>query len=206
MRRPRAGDDNGDDRYGVRVDEPRRHLSSPLLLFSPSPSLLPSLSSSSSSPSSPSCFPSSSSSYLLLLPTVGARARRARGWRRAGARAGEPAGQARGEPAAAARWLLRRRRSGYGAAAGQLRRACVCVSGVCVVCVVSGFFYISNLFAECQIRGTRQRNYFAECPRSGTRRNKKLKNKSCPGFAECLGLALGKIFTLPSAKPWHSAK
>jgi len=37
MRRPRAGDDNGDDRYGVRVDEPRRHLSSPLLPFSFSP-------------------------------------------------------------------------------------------------------------------------------------------------------------------------
>ena len=88
MRRPRAGDDNGDDRYGVRVDEPRRHLSSPLLLFSPSPSLLPSLSSSSSSPSSPSCFPSSSSSYLLLLPTAGAQARRAWGRRCAGRGAG----------------------------------------------------------------------------------------------------------------------
>ena len=37
MRRPRPGDDNGDDHYGVRVDEPRRHLSSPLLPFSFSP-------------------------------------------------------------------------------------------------------------------------------------------------------------------------
>ena len=39
---------------------------------------------------------------------------------------------------------------------------------------------------------------FAECLLFGTRQN--------IGFAECLGLALGKIFTLPSAKPWHSAK
>ena len=34
---------------------------------------------------------------------------------------------------------------------------------------------------------------FAECLLFGTRQN--------IGFAECLGLALGKIFTLPSAKP-----
>ena len=71
MRRPRAGDDNGDDRYGVRVDEPRRHLSSPLLLFSPSPSLLPSssllpclllLPSPSSPPPPPFSF------FFFLLP------------------------------------------------------------------------------------------------------------------------------------------
>ena len=148
MRRPRAGDDNGDDRYGVRVDEPRRHLSSPLLLFSPSPSLLPSssllpclllLPSPSSPPPPPFSFfffllPFFSfllSFLLFLLPPppsysgrAGARARRALG----------RGGRARGPGS------RRRRRSGYGAVAGRLRRACVCVSGVCVVCVVSGFF------------------------------------------------------------------
>ena len=129
MRRPRAGDDNGDNRYDVRVDEPRRHLSSPLLPFSFSPPfsffffLLP--------------FFSFLLSFLLFLlpppPSYSGRGgRTGAGPRRAGARAGEPA--------AAARRLRRRRRSGYGAAAGRLRRACVCVSGVCMVCVVSGFF------------------------------------------------------------------
>ena len=125
MRRPRAGDDNGDDRYGVRVDEPRRHLSSPLLLFSPSPSLLPSLSSSSSSPSSPSSFPSSSSSYLLLLPTVGAAGA---GPRRAGSR--------------------RRWRSGYGAAAGRARaRVCACVVCAWCVCVCPFFIFQTSLLS-----------------------------------------------------------
>jgi hypothetical protein len=83
----------------------------------------------------------------------------------------------------------------------------VCVCGVCVVCVREfGFFYISNLFAECQMRSTRQRKYFAECPRSGTRRNKKLKKimswlcrvprvstRQNIHFAECQTLALSKI-------------
>ena len=124
MRRPRPGDNNGDDHYGVRVDEPRRPLSSPLLPFSFSPPfsffffLLP--------------FFSFLLSFLLfLLPPppsysgrAGARARRALG----------RGGRARGPGS------RRRRRSGYGAVAGRLRRACVCVSGVCVVCVVSGFF------------------------------------------------------------------
>jgi len=139
MRRPRPGDDNGDDHYGVRVDEPRRHLSSPLLPFSFSPPfsffffLLP--------------FFSFLLSFLLFLlpppPSYSGRTGVAgAGPRRAGARGA----------------------GGCGAAAGRLGRACVCVSGVCVVCVVSVFFYISNLFAECQIRGTRQRNYFTECP------------------------------------------
>ena len=154
MRRPRAGDDNGDDRYGVRVDEPRRHLSShlfsssPLLLFSPSPSLLPSssllpylilLPSPSSPPPPPFSFfffllPFFSFllSFLLFLlpppPSYCGRGAEARG---PGSRQGELAGS------------RRRRRSGYGAAAGRLRRACVCVCGVCVVCVrVSGLFFI----------------------------------------------------------------
>ena len=194
MRRPRAGDDNGDDRYGVRVDEPRRHLSSPL--FSSSP-LLPF---SFSPPFSFFFFLLPFFSFLLsfllfLLPPPPSYCGRA------GAAGAGPGARA-GEPAAAARRLRRRRRGG-GAGA----RACVCVCGVCVVCVrVSGFFYISNLFAECQIRSTRQRKYFAKCPRSGTRRNKKLKKilswlcrvprastRQNIHFAECQTLALGKI-------------
>jgi len=154
MRRPRAGDDNGDDRYGVRVDETRRHLSSPLLLFSPSPSLLPSLSSSSSSPSSPSCFPSSSSSYLLLLPTAGvrvhgrggrgaggARARRALGRgaraRGPGSRRGGRAGSRRlrrGGSGGSGAAATARRRGGYGA------RVCACVVCAWCVCVCPVFF------------------------------------------------------------------
>ena len=202
MRRPRPGDDNGDDHYGVRVDEPRRHLSSPL--FSSSPLLPfsfspPLLLSSPLPPSPPFSFLSSSSSLLFLLlpppllllpaflpplpPTSSSFLLRARG--------------------PGSRW---RRRGGGGAGA----RACVCVCGVawcvCGVCVCPVFFYISNLFAEGQIRGTRQRKYFAECLRSGTRRNKKLKKilswlcrvprastRQNIQFAECQTLALGKI-------------
>ena len=133
MRRPRAGNDNGNDRYGVRVDEPRRHLSSPL--FSSSPSLLPSssllpclllLPSPSSPPPPPFSFfffllPFFSfllSFLLFLLPPPPSYSGRAGA---AGAWAGEPAGRARGEPAAAAR-----RRGGYGA------RVCACLVCACV--------------------------------------------------------------------------
>ena len=144
MRRPRPGDDNGDDHYGVRVDEPRRHLSSPLLPFSFSP---PILLSSPLPPSPPFSFLSSSSSLLFLLlpppllllppflpplpPTSSSFLQRARGH----------TGTAGAGPRRAGRGA-----GGYGAAAGWLRRACVCVSGVCVVCVVSGFFFIFQTF------------------------------------------------------------
>jgi len=153
MRRPRAGDDNGDDRYGVRVDEPRRHLSSPLLPFSFSPPfsffffLLP--------------FFSFLLSFLLFLlpppPSYYGGGAEARGRVGRGASDGGAAA-----PAAAAQRLRR----GGGAATARVCVRVWCVRGVCA-CV--RFFYISNLFVECQIRGTRQRKYFAECPRSGTR-------------------------------------
>ena len=131
MRRPRAGDDNGDDRYGVRVDEPRRHLSSPLLPFSFSPPfsffffLLP--------------FFSFLLSFLLfLLPPppsysgrAGAWTRRARGQ---GARARGP-GSRRGGRAGSQRW----RRGGYGA------RVCACVVCAWCVCVCPVFLYFKPL-------------------------------------------------------------
>ena len=142
MRRPRAGDDNGDDRYGVRVDEPTRHLSSPLLPSSFSPPfsffffLLP--------------FFSFLLSFLLfLLPPppsysgrAGARARRALGRgaraRGPGSRRGGRAGSRRlrrggsGDDGAAA---PARRRGGYGA------RVCAClVCAWCVLCPVFLYF------------------------------------------------------------------
>jgi len=140
MRRPRAGDDNGDDRYGVRVDEPRRHLSSPL--FSSSPFLPfsfspPLLLSSPLPPSPPFSFLSSSSLLFLLLPppllllppflpplpptssSFLLWARRARGRDARGAGGGGAAATAR-------------RRGGYGA------RTCL----VCAWCVLCPVFFI----------------------------------------------------------------
>jgi len=123
MRRPRPGDDNGDDHYGVRVDEPRRHLSSPLLPFSFSPPfsffffLLP--------------FFSFLLSFLLfLLPPPPSYSGRA------GA-AGVGPRRARGPGS-------RRLRRGGSDGGGGAATACVCVRVWCVrgVCACVRFFFI----------------------------------------------------------------
>ena len=163
MRRPRAGDDNGDDRYGVRVDEPRRHLSSPL--FSSSPLLPfsfspPLLLSSPLPPSPPFSFLSSSSSLIFLLlpppllllppflpplpPTSSSFLLRVRGRGGRGAEARGP-GSRRGGRAGSRR--LRRCGSGGGGAAATARRrggygARVCACLVCAWCVLCPVFFI----------------------------------------------------------------